>query len=306
MKLVFMGTPDFSVAALDALSREHEIVCVYTRAPKEAGRGKKETKSPVHLWAEAHGVEVRTPKTLRHEDEQRKFRELDADVAVVAAYGLILPKPVLEAFPKGCINIHASLLPRWRGAAPIQRAIEAGDDRSGITIMKMDEGLDTGDMLLQGEVVITPETTGGLLHDALAAKGAELIVKALREWDRITPQKQDDNLACYASKVEKEESRADFSVAAVVLERKIRAFNPYPAVYFEYGGERFKMLAAEALDGDAGMAPGSLVPNDTGILIQCGQGMLLVTQIQRQGKKAMSAAELLRGFRFEPGSLLQA
>ena len=301
-----MGTPDFSVAALDALSREHEIVCVYTRAPKEAGRGKKETKSPVHLWAEAHGVEVRTPKTLRHEDEQRKFRALDADVAVVAAYGLILPKPVLEAFPKGCINIHASLLPRWRGAAPIQRAIEAGDDRSGITIMKMDEGLDTGDMLLQGEVVITPETTGGLLHDALAAKGAELIVKALREWDRITPQKQDDNLACYASKVEKEESRADFSVAAVVLERKIRAFNPYPAVYFEYGGERFKMLAAEALDGDAGMAPGSLVPNDTGILIQCGQGMLLVTQIQRQGKKAMSAAELLRGFRFEPGSLLQA
>lgn len=306
MKLVFMGTPDFSVAALDALSREHEIVCVYTRAPKEAGRGKKETKSPVHLWAEAHGVEVRTPKTLRHEDEQRKFKELDADAAVVAAYGLILPKPVLEAFPKGCINIHASLLPRWRGAAPIQRAIEAGDDRSGITIMKMDEGLDTGDMLLQGEVVITPETTGGLLHDALAAKGAELIVKALREWDRITPQKQDDNLACYASKVEKEESRADFSVAAVVLERKIRAFNPYPAVYFEYGGERFKMLAAEALDGDAGMAPGSLVPNDTGILIQCGQGMLLVTQIQRQGKKAMSAAELLRGFRFEPGSLLQA
>ncbi len=306
MKLVFMGTPDFSVAALDALSREHEIVCVYTRAPKEAGRGKKETKSPVHLWAEAYGVEVRTPKTLRHEDEQRKFRALDADVAVVAAYGLILPKPVLEAFPKGCINIHASLLPRWRGAAPIQRAIEAGDDRSGITIMKMDEGLDTGDMLLQGEVVITPETTGGLLHDALAAKGAELIVKALREWDRITPQKQDDNLACYASKVEKEESRADFSVAAVVLERKIRAFNPYPAVYFEYGGERFKMLAAEALDGDAGMAPGSLVPNDTGILIQCGQGMLLVTQIQRQGKKAMSAAELLRGFRFEPGSLLQA
>lgn len=306
MKLVFMGTPDFSVAALDALSREHEIVCVYTRAPKEAGRGKKETKSPVHLWAEAHGVEVRTPKTLRHEDEQRKFRALDADVAVVAAYGLILPKPVLEAFPKGCINIHASLLPRWRGAAPIQRAIEAGDDRSGITIMKMDEGLDTGDMLLQGEVVITPETTGGLLHDALAAKGAELIVKALREWDWITPQKQDDNLACYASKVEKEESRADFSVAAVVLERKIRAFNPYPAVYFEYGGERFKMLAAEALDGDAGMAPGSLVPNDTGILIQCGQGMLLVTQIQRQGKKAMSAAELLRGFRFEPGSLLQA
>ena len=306
MKLVFMGTPDFSVAALDALSREHEIVCVYTRAPKEAGRGKKETKSPVHLWAEAHGVEVRTPKTLRHEDEQRKFRALDADVAVVAAYGLILPKPVLEAFPKGCINIHASLLPRWRGAAPIQRAIEAGDDRSGITIMKMDEGLDTGDMLLQGEVVITPETTGGLLHDALAAKGAELIVKALREWDRITPQKQDDNLACYASKVEKEESRADFSVAAVVLERKIRAFNPYPAVYFEYGGERFKMLAAEALDGDAGMAPGSLVPNDTGILIQCGQGMLLVTQIQRKKKKAMSAAELLRGFRFEPGSLLQA
>ena len=156
MKVVFMGTPDFAVPVLESLVKEHEVVCVYTRAPKEAGRGHKETKTPVHLKAGALGIEVRTPKTLRNEDEQKKLKALNADAAVVAAYGLILPKAVLEAFPKGCFNTHASLLPRWRGAAPIQRAIEAGDEKSGVTIMQMDEGLDTGDMLLKGETPITP------------------------------------------------------------------------------------------------------------------------------------------------------
>lgn len=305
MKIVFMGTPDFSVPVLKALTEHHDVACVYTRAPKEAGRGQKETKTPVHLFAEEHGIEVRTPKTLRNEDEQARFKALGADVAVVAAYGLILPQPVLEAFPHGCLNVHASLLPRWRGAAPIQRAIEAGDKKSGVTIMQMDVGLDTGDMLLKGEVEITPEMTGERLHDALSAIGADLMLETLDSLDRIKPEKQDETLTCYAAKIEKAESRLDFSKTADELERKIRAFNPYPATYFEYKGERFKVLEVEALDADSGMEPGAVIPNDTGLLIQCGQGLLLVLKIQRQGKKAMEIDELLRGFTFEDGAVLQ-
>lgn len=305
MKIVFMGTPDFSVPVLKALTEHHEVVCVYTRAPKEAGRGQKETKTPVHLFAEKHGIEVRTPKTLRNEGEQAEFKALGADAAVVAAYGLILPQPVLEAFPHGCINVHASLLPRWRGAAPIQRAVEAGDKKSGVTIMQMDAGLDTGDMLLKGEVEITPEMTGEGLHDALSAIGADLIIKTLDTLDEIIPEKQDETLTCYAAKIEKAESKLDFSKTAEELERKVRAFNPYPAAYFEYNGERFKVLEAEALDADSGMEPGAVVPNDTGLLIQCGQGLLLVLKIQRQGKKAMEIDELLRGFSFEDGMVLK-
>lgn len=302
MKLVFMGTPDFAVPVVEALSKKHDIVCVYTRAPKEAGRGKKESKTPVHLWAEARGIEVRTPKSLRNEEEQAKFKALRADAGIVAAYGLILPQAVLEAFPHGCINVHASLLPRWRGAAPIQRAIEAGDAKSGVTIMQMDAGLDTGDMLLKGEAEITAETTGQILHDDLSRIGAELIVRVLDGLNSIVPEKQSEEGASYAAKIEKEESRLDFTKSAEVLERKIRAFNPYPAAYFEYKGERFKVLKAEALDGESGMEAGSVVPNDTGLLIQCRPGMLLVTEIQRQGKKAMLTEELLRGFQFEAGS----
>lgn len=304
MKLVFMGTPDFSVPVLENLAKEHEVICVYTRAPKEAGRGQKETKTPVHLKAEELGIEVRTPKTLRNAEEQAKFAALNADVAIVAAYGLILPKPILESFPKGCINIHASLLPRWRGAAPIQRVIEAGDEKSGVTIMQMDEGLDTGDMLLKGEVVITPEMTGGDLHDALSAQGAELIVEALRNLDKIKPEIQDNSLTCYAAKIEKEEGHLDFSLTADVLERKIRAFNPFPSTYFEYEKERFKVYAAEAFSDASGYAAGTIIPNDSGLLIACGEGMLFITRIQRQGKKVMDVSELLRGFSFEADSMV--
>ena len=299
-----MGTPDFAVPVLEALLNKHEVVCVYTRAPKEAGRGHKETKTPVHLLAESRGIEVRTPKTLRNEEEQVRFKALNAEAAVVAAYGLILPQPVLEAFPKGCINIHASLLPRWRGAAPIQRSVEAGDTQSGVTVMQMAAGLDTGDMLKKGSVQITEQTTGGLLHDQLSEMGANLILEVLDEIETIRPEKQDDSLACYAAKIEKEETKLDFTQPAEVLERKIRAFNPFPATYFEYKDERFKVLEAEVLDDNAGMAPGSLVPNDTGLLIECNPGMLLVTKIQRQGKKAMPTEELLRGFEFEPGVIV--
>lgn len=296
MKIVFMGTPDFAVKALEALAARHEVVCVYTREPQEAGRGKKLTKSPVHEFAEAHGILVRTPKTLRSAEAQAELKALQADISVVAAYGLILPQAVIEAFPLGCINIHGSLLPRWRGAAPIQRAIEAGDNESGITIMKVVEKLDAGDMLLKGSVPITAETTGETLHDAMAGLGAELIVKALDNWQNFHAEPQDERLVTYAAKIDKAESRLDFSMPAEVLERKIRAFNPYPAVYFEYGGERYKILRAKVVD-ESGEA-GAILDGAGRLVIACGDKALEVTEIQRQGKKKMPTEELLRGMNF--------
>lgn len=296
MKIVFMGTPDFAVKALEALAARHEVVCVYTREPQEAGRGKKLTKSPVHEFAEAHGILVRTPKTLRSAEAQAELKALQADISVVAAYGLILPQAVIEAFPLGCINIHGSLLPRWRGAAPIQRAIEAGDNESGITIMKVVEKLDAGDMLLKGSVPITAETTGETLHDAMAGLGAELIVKALDNWQNLHAEPQDERLVTYAAKIDKAESRLDFSTPAEVLERKIRAFNPYPAVYFEYGGERYKILRAKVVD-ETGEA-GAILDGAGRLVIACGDKALEVTEIQRQGKKKMPTEELLRGMNF--------
>lgn len=296
MKIVFMGTPDFAVKALEALAARYEVVCVYTREPQEAGRGKKLTKSPVHEFAEAHGILVRTPKTLRSAEAQAELKALQADISVVAAYGLILPQAVIEAFPLGCINIHGSLLPRWRGAAPIQRAIEAGDNESGITIMKVVEKLDAGDMLLKGSVPITAETTGETLHDAMAGLGAELIVKALDNWQNLHAEPQDERLVTYAAKIDKAESRLDFSMPAEVLERKIRAFNPYPAVYFEYGGERYKILRAKVVD-ETGKA-GAILDGAGRLVIACGDKALEVTEIQRQGKKKMPTEELLRGMNF--------
>lgn len=291
-----MGTPDFAVKALEALAARHEVVCVYTREPQEAGRGKKLTKSPVHEFAEAHGILVRTLKTLRSAEAQAELKALQADISVVAAYGLILPQAVIEAFPLGCINIHGSLLPRWRGAAPIQRAIEAGDNESGITIMKVVEKLDAGDMLLKGSVPITAETTGETLHDAMAGLGAELIVKALDNWQNLHAEPQDERLVTYAAKIDKAESRLDFSMPAEVLERKIRAFNPYPAVYFEYGGERYKILRAKVVD-ESGEA-GAILDGAGRLVIACGDKALKVTEIQRQGKKKMPTEELLRGMNF--------
>ena len=248
MKVVFMGTPDFAVPAFRRLMSEHEVVCVYTRAPKPSGRGNNVNKTPIHVLAEACGIEVRTPKTLKDVAEQEKFAALKADVAVVAAYGLILPLPVLEAFPLGCLNIHASLLPRWRGAAPIQRCIEAGDKQSGVTIMQIAEGLDRGDMLLKGKLDISETMTGGELHDKLADIGADLISEVLANIKKYPAQKQQDSEACYAPKIEKEECRMDFEATTEVLYNKIRAFSPYPAMFFEYGGERFKVLQARISD----------------------------------------------------------
>ena len=300
MKVVFMGTPDFAVPALERLIKEHDVVCVYTREPTLSGRGNKLNKTPVHLVAEANGIEVRTPKTLRNIDEQQKFAALKADVAVVAAYGLILPLPVLEAYPLGCLNLHASLLPRWRGAAPIQRAVEAGDAKSGVTVMQVAEGLDTGDMLLKGEVEITSTTTGGELHDKLALLGADLISAVLSDVKSFTPQSQPQDGACYAAKIDKSECKLDFNQKADVLCRKIRAFNPYPAMFFEYGGERFKVLEAHKAEKYA--PAGTIIEENNSLLIACADGALNITQIQRQGKKLMSIGELLRGFHFAENS----
>ena len=196
------------------------------------------------------------------------------------------------------------MLPRWRGAAPIQRAIEAGDDKSGVTIMQMAEGLDTGDMLLKGEVELTSDITGGVLHDKLSVMGAELILQVLRDWDNIIPEPQNDVDTCYAVKLDKSECKIDFSMSAEVIERKIRAFNPYPAMYFEYAGERFKVLDSEAFVDNAGVEIGSIINSDSGLLIQCGEGILSVNQLQRQGKKVMGIEELLRGFKFEVGKVI--
>ena len=300
MKVVFMGTPDFAVPALERLIKEHDVVCVYTREPKFSGRGNKLNKTPVHLVAEANGIEVRTPKTLRNSEEQRKFTELKADIAVVAAYGLLLPLPILEAYPFGCLNLHASLLPRWRGAAPIQRAVESGDAKSGVTIMQVAEGLDTGDMLLKGEVEISSTTTGGELHDKLALQGADLISRVLADIKGFVPQPQPQDGACYAAKIDKAECKLDFNQKAEVLCRKIRAFNPYPAMFFEYAGERFKVLEAHKVEKYD--SAGTIIQDNNSLLIACADGALNITQIQRQGKKSMSISELLRGFHFSENS----
>ena len=299
MKIVFMGTPDFAVPVLEKLINEHEVVCVYTRAPKEAGRGNKLTKTPVHLLAEKNGIEVRTPKTLRNEEEQKKFAALQADIAVVAAYGLILPRAVIEAPKFGCLNVHASLLPRWRGAAPIQRSIESGDKESGVTIMQIVEALDAGAMYAKAVVPITSETTGGVLHDKLAALGADLMIKVLKDLKSIRPKPQDERLVSYAAKLDKSECRLDFSQTAEMLERKIRAFNPFPAMFFEYGGERFKVLSAEVVDSQG--VPGEILTGRGKLVIACGNKALQIRQIQRQGKKIMTVEELLRGFDFAEG-----
>lgn len=296
MKIVFMGTPDFAVPVFEKLVQNHDVVCVYTRAPKEAGRGHELKQSPVHVAALKHGIEVRTPKNFKDEAEVQALIALKADVAVVAAYGVILPGTVIKAFQRGCLNVHASLLPRWRGAAPIQRAIEAGDEFSGVTIMEIVEALDAGRMYQKGSVPITPDMTGGKLHDALSVLGADLMLDVLNRLDEITPAVQDETLVTYAQKLEKTEEKLDFSQPADVLERKIRAFNPYPATYFEYHGERFKVLEAKIFDAHG--TPGEILEGEKALVIATGDKALEVLQIQRQNKRLMPIRELLRGMNF--------
>ena len=291
MRIVFMGSPDFAVPSLDALvAAGHEIACVYTQPPRPAGRGKGEQKTAVHRRAEELGIEVRCPRTLKDHDEQAQFAALDTDLAVVAAYGLILPKPVLEAPRGGCINVHASLLPRWRGAAPIQRAILAGDEHTGVTIMRMEEGLDTGPMLLKRETSVDRKTAGELT-DELAKLGA----KALVEWldNPIAPVPQLDDGVTYARKVDKAEARIDWSRSAEEIERQVHAFAPAPGAWFEANGERVKILEAQAA-ADASGRPGEVL--DDCLSIACGSGYIRPLNVQRAGRGVMTPGELLRGF----------
>jgi methionyl-tRNA formyltransferase len=304
MRIIYMGTPDFAVPALRRLIEAgHQVIAVYTQPPRPAGRGQREQPSPVHEEAVRQGIPVRTPVSLRNEPAQREFASLDADVAVVAAYGLILPKAVLAAPRHGCINIHASLLPRWRGAAPIQRAILAGDAESGITIMQMDEGLDTGPILLQAKIPIGPHMTAQELHDALAVLGGDSIVEALRllSEGKLVATPQPDG-ATYAAKLTREEGRLDWRRPAVELERQVRAFTPWPGAWFEHAGERFKVLAARVATNDAKAAPGTVL--DQALTVACGEGALAITRLQRAGKAAIDAAAFLRGYALPPGTKL--
>jgi len=303
LRLIFMGTPDFSVSILAALIEAgHEICAVYSQPPRPAGRGHKEQLTPVHAFAAERGLPVLTPKSLRNAEAQAEFAAFQADAAVVAAYGLILPKAVLDAPKQGCLNVHASLLPRWRGAAPIQRAIQAGDAESGVTIMQMDEGLDTGTMLLIDRLPITASTTGQSLHDELAAQGARLIVEALTQLEAgtLTATPQPAEGVTYAAKLAKEEGRLDWTRSAAELDRTIRAFTPWPGVWFEHGPERFKVISAQVVAGSG--APGTLL--DDSLTVACAEGALRITKLQRAGKGAMEAEAFLRGYSLPKGSSL--
>ena len=303
MRLAFFGTPDFAVPALQALvAAGHEIACVYTQPPRAGGRGEKERRSAVHEAAEKLGIVVRTPQSLKDEDAQTDFAALELDAAVVVAYGLILPKPILDAPRLGCVNIHASLLPRWRGAAPIQRAILAGDQETGVTIMAMDEGLDTGPELLREAVPIEASTNAESLHDQLSALGARLIVAALEglATGRIAPIPQTEEGATYAAKLAREEGRLDWDQPAVTLERQVRAFSPWPGAWFNNGDDRLKVLAAEMAPGSG--ARGSVL--DDQLTIACGEGALRLLVVQREGRAAVAAAALLRGYPIAPGTVL--
>ena len=302
MKIVFMGTPDFAAMALDALAAAgHDIVCVYTQPPRPAGRGKKPRPGPVQRRATNLGLPIRTPPSLKDEDAQAAFAALDADVAVVAAYGLILPPPILKAPRFGCLNIHASLLPRWRGAAPIQRAIMAGDAETGITIMRMDAGLDTGPMLLKRAIFIGDDDAG-TLHDRLAALGAELIVEALAQLaeGRSTEAAQPDDGATYAKKLTRDDEAIDWSRTAAEIALQIRALSPRPGAHFGLDSERWKVLAATVEDKSGN--PGTLL--DSVLTVACGEGALSLKKVQRPGRKPMAAADVLRGHPISPGTIL--
>ena len=332
MKIIFMGTPDFAAPTLDALVEAgHDIVAVYSQPPRPAGRGKKLMPSPVHARADALGLEVRTPETLRDKQVQAAFAALGADVAVVAAYGLILPQAVLDAPRLGCLNVHGSILPRWRGAAPVQRAILAGDSETGVTIMEMEKGLDTGAMRLVERIAVEGKTAGELT-DELARMGAAMMVRVLADPDAFPPVVQPEDGVTYAHKIDKAESRIDWKQSAVQVERQIRAFNPFPGAFFEYQDERFRVHSAEVVDvfspsrhprENGGPSPEATVSTtgsemdsrlrgndevgivlDNHLTIACASGAIRPTLIQRAGKSAMTVAELLRGFTIPEGAQL--
>lgn len=309
LRLAFMGTPDFAVPVLAALlDAGHEVAAVYSQPPRKAGRGMAEQPSPVHRFAQAHGLTVRTPASLKPEEEQRAFAGLGLDVAVVVAYGLILPKPVLAAPRLGCLNLHASLLPRWRGAAPIQRAIMAGDAETGVMVMRMEEGLDTGPVLLAAHVKIAARATAGSLHDELSLIGASLMVRALAALERgalpATPQPEEG--VTYAKKIEKDEARIDWSRDAAALDGHIRGLTPFPGAFFEIERDgrpiRVKVLRAEPVEGKG--RPGEVLSLESGITIACGAGALKISELQRAGKGPTRAEDFLRGLVLRVGERL--
>ncbi len=311
LRVIYMGTPDFAVPTLaEILGAGHDVVAVYCQPPRPAGRGMAERKSPVHRFAESAGLPVLTPKSLRTVDAQETFRAHRADVAVIVAYGLILPQPVLDAPPFGCFNLHASALPRWRGAAPIQRAIMAGDAETAVIVMRMEAGLDTGPVCLAERIAIGQDTTAGELHDALARSGAGLMVRALAALERgsLTETPQSEHGVAYAAKIDKAEAHIDFSQPAESVHNQIRGLSPFPGAYFELKAqpndnpERIKVLRSallvDAVDGAAGEVL------DDKLTVACGSGAVRLIELQRAGKRPMSAAELLRGFRIPRGQRL--
>ena len=301
MRIVFMGTPDFAVPTLHALHEAgHDLPVVYTQPPRPAGRGKQLQPSPVQRAAEALEIEVRHPETLRDIEAQSDFLALEPDVAVVAAYGLMLPRPVLEGPRHGCLNVHASLLPRWRGAAPIQRAILAGDHVTGVTIMQMERGLDTGPMLATARVPIEDKTSGEL-HAELAEIGARLMIDTLAQLDQMKPEPQPELGATYAPKLDKAETRIDWTEPADLIEREVRAFAPFPGSWFELEGERIKLLRAHVVGVNG--APGTVL--DERLTIACGDAALRPATLQRAGKPAMSADEFVRGKRVPVETVLR-
>lgn len=305
LRLAFMGSPDFSNGTLRGLiAAGHNIVCVYAQPPRPAGRGQKERLCPVHAVAVEHGIPVRTPKNLKDPADQQAFRDLDLDVAIVVAYGLLLPQEILDAPRLGCLNVHASILPRWRGAAPIQRAIMAGDAETGVAIMKMDIGLDTGPVLAEAKTSISPDETGQTLHDRLAMMGADLMSETLQGYidGSIIARPQSDEGTTYAAKLEKHEGRLNFNDSVQELDRRVRAFSPWPGTYFEFDGQRVKVMSAEISDILANAAPGTVL--DDCLTIACANGTFRPTRIQRPGKGAMETDLCLRGFPIDPGTVL--
>ena len=295
MRLIFMGSPAFSVPVLEALvAAGHEIVAVYTQPPRPAGRGKKQRPCPVHARALALTLDVRHPASLKEAEEQASFSELRADAAVVVAYGLLLPQELLDAPAHGCLNIHASLLPRWRGAAPIHRAIMAGDRETGICIMQMEAGLDTGPVLYQETILIAPDETTAALHERLSDLGARSIVQSLKDLSQLQARPQSSVGICYAQKIDKSEAQIDWSLPAEILDRQIRGLSPFPGAWAMLRGERVKFLGSALISCEQPLASaGTVLDDDLGIA--CGSGALRITRLQRAGKSAQSSADFLRG-----------
>ena len=300
MRLIFMGTPDFAVETLKALiAADHEIACVYSQPPKPAGRGLALKPTPVHAFAQTQDFEVRTPASLKAADEQSRFAALGAEAAIVVAYGPLLPKPILDAPMLGCFNVHASLLPRWRGAAPIQRAIMAGDAKSGVSIMRMEVGLDTGPVMKMGTLPITPQTTAGSLHDELATLGARLMVDVLKN-PTATATPQPEAGVTYARKIDKAEAHIDFALSAPRVRNHIHGLSPFPGAWCMSGETRLKLLNVEVVEGTG--TSGTALNN--ALTIACGEGAIRVMNLQREGKGPMDAETFLRGFALPKGSRL--